>query len=75
MDRRAAVGQEPEHLVPDGVAGDRRPGLLDHPGIVTAQDDRELVLGHALPFVGSGTGGKSRSPSVYSPPPSLPSRG
>jgi hypothetical protein len=39
---------EPEHLVPDGVAGDRRAGLLDHPGIVTAEDDRELVLDHAL---------------------------
>jgi hypothetical protein len=45
---RAAVGQEPEHLVPDGVAGDRRAGLLDHPGVVTAKDDRELVLDHAL---------------------------
>jgi len=42
------VGQEPEHLVPDGVAGGRRAGLLDHPGVVTAKDDRELVLDHAL---------------------------
>jgi hypothetical protein len=39
--------QEPEHLVPGGIAVDRGTGLLDHAGVVAAQHHRELVLDHA----------------------------
>jgi hypothetical protein len=67
---RAAVGHEPEHLVPDGVAGDRRAGLLDHPGVVTAKDGRELVLDHVF----EDPAGVD-VPPFSSSPPSLPAGG
>jgi hypothetical protein len=50
------VQQPPEHLVAWGVAGDGRADLLDHAGVVTAQHDRELVLGHALEVAGGDEG-------------------
>ena len=43
---RSGIGvqEKPEHLVADGVAADFAADLLDDTGIVTAEDDGELVL-------------------------------
>jgi hypothetical protein len=50
--RRRGPGPRPpqaaEDLVADGESGDTRADLLDHAGIVAAEDDREGVLGHAV---------------------------
>jgi hypothetical protein len=56
VDGRVGVGQEPVDLVTDRVAGDGGPGLLDDAGVVAAEDDRELVVGHALEGAGGDEG-------------------
>jgi hypothetical protein len=50
------VRQEPEDLVPGGVAGDLPAGLLDHARVVAAQHHRELVVGHASEGAGGQEG-------------------
>jgi hypothetical protein len=43
---RSGIGvqEEPEHLVADSVAADFTADLLDNTGVVTAEDDGELVF-------------------------------
>jgi hypothetical protein len=48
--------QPPIHLVAWGVVGDGRGSLLDHAGVVAAQHDRELVLGHGVEVAGGDEG-------------------
>lgn len=46
---------EPEYLVSDGEASDVGADLLDDPGVVATERDRELVLDHVLEPAGSTT--------------------
>jgi hypothetical protein len=54
------VQQPPVDLIADGVAGDRGADLFDDAGVVTTQDDGELMLGHAP----EDTGGDEVDPSI-----------
>jgi hypothetical protein len=56
VDRRAHPRHAAEDLVADGESGDTRADLLDHAGIVAAEDDREGVLGHAVEIAGGDEG-------------------
>jgi hypothetical protein len=43
-------------LVAGGITGDGRADLLDDPGVVAAQDDRELIGEHGLEVAGGDAG-------------------